>query len=86
MTNDGVKSRRFLFGYPLSSKQIAASQIAKLEIKEGATMSSGSKTTVFYQLVAESKDGQKLPLAERLTSRAEVELLKESFETYLGAL
>jgi len=84
VTREGVKSRRFLFGYPLSSKQIAASQIAKLEIKEGATMSSGSKTTVFYQLIAESKDGQKLPLAERLTSRAEVELLKESFEAYLA--
>ncbi|MEH6358722.1 MAG: hypothetical protein V7745_07010 [Pseudomonadales bacterium] len=84
VTNEGVKSRRFLFGYPLNTKQIEASQIAKLEIKEGATMSSGSKTTVYYQLVAESKDGQKLQLAERLTSRAEVELLKESFEAYLS--
>jgi len=83
VTNEGVKSRRFLFGYPLRTKQIAVSNIAKLEIKEGATMSSGNKTTVYYQLVAESKDGQKLQLAERLTSRAEVELLKESFETYL---
>jgi len=84
VTREGVKSRRFLFGYPLSSKQIAASQIAKLEIKEGATMSSGNKTTVFYQLIAESTDGMKLPLAERLTSRPEVELLKESFEAYLA--
>lgn len=84
VTNEGVKSRRFLFGYPLSTKQIAASQITRLEIKEGATMSSGSKTTVYYQLVAESKDGQKLPLAERLTSRAEVALLKQSFEAYLA--
>jgi len=84
VTNEGVKSRRFLFGYPLSSKQISASQVAQLKIKEGATMSSGNKTTVFYQLVAESKDGKKLQLAERLTSRAEVELLKESFEAYLS--
>jgi len=83
VTNEGVKSRRFLFGYPVSTKQIAVAEIAKLEIKEGATMSSGNKATVFYQLVAESKEGQKLQLAERLTSRAEVELLKESFEAYL---
>jgi len=84
VTNEGVKSRRFLFGYPLSTKQIAAAEIAKLKIKEAGTMSSGNKTTVFYQLYAEAKGGQKLPLAERLTSRAEVELLKESFEAYLS--
>lgn len=84
VTNEGVTSRRFLFGYPLSTKQMTASKIAKLAIKDGATMSSGRKTTVFYQLVAESADGMKLPLAERLTSRAEVELLKESFAAYLA--
>lgn len=84
VTDAGVKSRRFLFGYPLTTKQVAATDIAKLEIKEGATMSSGSKTTVFYQIVAKSSSGQKLTLAERLTSRAEVDLLKQSFEVYLG--
>jgi len=84
VTSDGVQSRRFLFGYPMRTKQIATPEIARLGIKEGATMSSGSKTTVYYQLLAESRQGVKLTLAERLTSRAEAELLKESFETYLG--
>lgn len=85
VTEAGIKSRRFLFGYPITTRTMPAADIARLEIKEGATMSSGSKTRVFYQLVAVSGTGRRIPLAERLTSRAEVELLKESFTAYLGA-
>lgn len=84
VTHEGVKSRRFLFGYPMTSKAIAASDVIRLSIKDGATMNSGNKSTVFYQLIAESREGLKVTLAERLTSRAEVTLLKESFEAYLA--
>jgi hypothetical protein len=84
VTEEQVRCRRFLFGYPLATKTLPRADFKCFEIHEGATMSSGNKTTVFYQLHALGRDGQKLVVAERLTSRAEVELLKETFETYLS--
>ena len=86
VTAEGVRSRRFLFGYPITTKVLAAHEIAELEIDEGAAMSSGNKTTVYYKLLARGLGGEKLVLAERLTSRAEVTLLKDTFETYLSKL
>jgi hypothetical protein len=83
VTGEQLRCRRFLFGYPLTAKTVPRADFKCFEIHEGATMSSGNKTTVYYQLHALGRDGQKLTVAERLTSRAEVELLKETFETYL---
>ena len=45
---------------------------------------SGSKTTVYYRLIANGCTGRSLAVAERLSSRAEAELLQDSYETYLG--
>ena len=84
VTSDQVRSRRFLFGYPLTTRKLERVALSRFEIYEGATMSSGNKTTVFYQLHAIGRDGEKLVVAERLTSRPEVELLKETFEAYLA--
>ena len=84
VTEQEVRCRRFLFGYPLTTKKLPRREFRCLEIHEGATMSSGKKTTVFYQLHARGRNGEKLVVAERLTSRAEVELLKETFEAYLS--
>ena len=88
VTVDGVRSRRFLFGYPLSSKQLTRAKFTHFEIDQGATMQSGNKTTVYYRLYANGSGAAKsilrFPVAERLTSRSEAELLKETFETYLS--
>ena len=48
-------------------------------------MQSGRKTTVYYQLLANGRNARAIPLAERLTSRAEADLLKETYLTYLGS-
>jgi hypothetical protein len=39
---------------------------------------------VYYQLHAMGAEGKKVPVAERLAGRTEAELLKETYETYLG--
>jgi len=84
VTEDGVRCRRFLYGYPVKTRQILKADLKGFEIDEGATMTSGNKTTVFYQLKVQSRTGQTLTVGERMTSRPEVELLKETFETYVG--
>ena len=73
-----------LFGYPLRTRQLAAADLRAIEIRQGATMRSGNKTTVYYQLIARGSGGDSLAVAERLTSRAEAELLQESYKAYLG--
>ena len=84
VTADEIRSRRFLYGYPLTTRKLHRADFRGFEIDDTARMSSGNKTTVYYQLHATGRDGQKLTVAERLTSRAEVELLKETYEAYLG--
>lgn len=84
VTREGLRSRRFLFGYPLTTRQLSRADLHKLKIKQGATMKSGNKTTVYYQLFAEGRDGKSFPVAERLTSRPEAELLLDTYLTYLG--
>jgi hypothetical protein len=88
VTADGVRSRRFLFGYPLRSKQLNRDKFTHFEIDQGATLQSGNKTTVYYRLYANGRGAAKstlrFPVAERLNSRSEAELLKETFETYLS--
>ena len=84
VTEQGVKTRRFLFGYPLRTRQLAAADLRAIDIRQGATMRSGNKTTVYYQLIAMGSGDGSLAVAERLTSRAEAELLQESYKAYLG--
>ena len=43
-------------------------------------MQAGAKTTVYYNLLATSKEGQKFTVAERHASRPEIELVQEKFE------
>ncbi len=84
VTGEGVRCRRFLFGYPMTTRQMARADFTHFEIDKTASSSSGKETTVYYQLHAHGRDDVSLPVGERLTSRAEAELLKETFETYLG--
>jgi hypothetical protein len=85
VTSEGLRCRRFLFGYPMKTRQLARADFSRFEIDRTASSSSGNKTTVYYQLHARGRDGVSLPVGERLTGRAEAELLKDTFETYLGA-
>jgi len=88
VTAEGVSSRRFLFGFPLSNKLLTRATFTHFEIDQGATVQAGSKTTVYYRLYASGRGAAKsklrFPVAERLSSRSEAELLKETFETYLS--
>lgn len=86
VTRQGIKSRRFLYGYRFATQAIAAESLRKLEIKQGATMQSGNRTTVFYQILAHRKEGDGKPIVvgERLTGRAEAELLRDTYLSYLA--
>ena len=84
VNREGLRSRRFLFGYPLTTRKLAVGDVRKIEIKQGATMQSGNKKTVYYQLYAHGRNSRAFPLAERLTARAEAELLRDTYVTYLG--
>jgi len=83
-TSNGIRTRRYLFGYPITSKYLAKDELNNIEIKKKGSSQSGTKTTVIYNLIAHGKDGSKLVLAERLNLRAEADKLKELLETYLG--
>lgn len=85
VTGEGVRCRRFLFGYPLKTRQLPRTEFTHFDIDSSSSTTSGNKTTVYYQLYAKGRSDESLPVGERLTSRAEAELLKETFETYLGA-
>lgn len=84
VNSSGITSRRFLFGYPITTRLIDADLIKTIDIVQGSTMQHGNKTTVIYQIVASSHAGKKAKLAERLTKRLEAERLKEMYEMYLG--
>ncbi|MDE0930248.1 MAG: hypothetical protein OSA77_06150 [Halioglobus sp.] len=84
VTREGLQARRFLFGYPLRTQQLAVEDFRDIEIRQGATLQSGAKNTVYYQLFASGSATKPFVVAERLTSRAEAELLIETYIAYLG--
>lgn len=83
VTREGIRARRFVLGYPVTTRQIAARDIRELKAIKGATVSSGNRTTVFYSLSAVANSGKVVVIGERLSGSAEVALLKETYETYL---
>jgi hypothetical protein len=82
LVREDIFTRRFFMKYPITSKQVATSQVRSLEIKEGSSVSNGKKTTIYYSLVAHTSNRKKIVLAERLNSKPEVELIKETIEPY----
>ena len=86
VTQEEIKSRRYLYGYRFATRSISKAELLKLEIKQAATIQSGKKTTVFYQILAYGTEGKRKPIVvgERLASRAEAELILESYYAYLG--
>ena len=85
VTRDGVRTRRFLFSLPITSRQLSRSDFESFTVDHAATMQSGSKTTVYYRVYANAQDGKRFAVAERLGSRAEAELLRDTYATYLAA-
>ena len=80
----GVRTRRYLFGYPLKTRRISTAELLALEIEQSGSMQTGHRTTLFYTLEARARNDVSLTVAERLESRSEAELIQESFNTYLG--
>lgn len=80
----GLRTRRFLFGYPLRTRKLPVARFAALEIEQAGSMQSGNRRTVFYTLRARGRGDIELTVAERLESRAEAEFLRDNFLTYLG--
>jgi hypothetical protein len=78
-----IFSRRFFLSYPMTSKSFATQEISQLIIKEGSSVSSGKKTTVYYSIIAKTQNSKKLVVAERLASKPEAQLIKENLEQYL---
>jgi hypothetical protein len=83
ITNEGIRTKRFLFGYPISTKEISKENFGSFEIKQNGSLQSGGKTTIYYNLLAVSTSGAKITIAERHTSRPEIELIQEKFEAAL---
>ncbi len=86
VTPGEIKSRRFLYGYRFPVRSLPGSGLRKLELKQVASTQSGNKRTVYYQILAYgvAADSKPLVVAERLASRAEAELLLETYRTYSG--
>ncbi len=82
ISRDGITARRFFLGYPITTRKVKTAQLSRISVEEGAKVSTGTRTTVYYSLHAHTNEGKSVTIAERLTSRPEVELLKESAETY----
>lgn len=82
LDRNSISTQRLFLKYPITSKHIATRDVKSLEIKVGATHSNGKKTTVYYSLIAHTGDRKKLVLAERLHSKPEVELVKDTIEPY----
>ena len=83
VNQDQIFSRRFFLKYPVTSKTFPTNKINRLEIKVGSTISHGNKTTTIYSLIAHTNSAEKLVVAERLASKPEAEILKETIANYL---
>jgi len=83
-TADGIQAKRFFFGYPARTWELDIENFEGFEIKQSGTMQSGSSTKVFYNLQARSRDGTTFTVAERHTSRPEIELIKDKLETAIA--
>jgi hypothetical protein len=81
---DGVRARRFLFGYPLWTRRLERAQLRGLRLDKGGTLQMGNKHIVYYKVLAEGEGKRKVVLGERLEGRAEAELLLETYRAYLG--
>ena len=84
VTPSGVRARRFLFGYPVTTRELSKDQIKSIDIKDGASMQVGNKTTILYKVIAKDFNDKKVVLGERLNKRAEAERLIDMYKTYLG--
>ena len=81
---EGIKVSRFLFGIPLSTHRIPRENLVGLELRKTGSTKYKGQVIVDYTLVASSVDGGKHTVAERLTSRPELELIKEKLQSALG--
>ncbi len=77
-----TRSRRFFMGYPMTTKSTDNQHVTAVKLKEGASVSSGNKTTVYYQLELTTQNHKPIIIAERLTSKPEAELMKDTLEPY----
>jgi hypothetical protein len=68
----------------MTTRRLTPGNFRKMEIRQGASLRSGHKTTVYYQLIAHGAGARAFTVAERLTSTAEAELLRDTYQTYLG--
>lgn len=84
VTKEGITSRRFLFGYPITTKEIQKQDLVGVNIIESGSMQTGNETTVIYKIYAENTDRRRAVLAERIHKRSEAEMLLETINTYLG--
>ncbi len=83
VTTEGIETKRFLFGISISGKRIDNENFASFDIRQKGSMQSGGKTTILYNLIALSRDGQEITVAERHTSRPEIALMAEKFNAAL---
>jgi hypothetical protein len=68
----------------VTTRVISKETLKSIDIKQTGSMQSGTKNTVYYQVIAHSHGKRKVIVAERLTKRAEAERLLEMYQTYLG--
>lgn len=86
ITRDQLNTRRFFLKYPITSRSVPTDDVIRLELKEGASSTTGNKTTVYYSLIAHTRNQEKIIIAERLSSKPEAKLISETLEGYFKNL
>ena len=84
VTSQGVRSRRFFLGYPITTRELSLEELEKIAIKRSGASQEGKNHSVLYRLSAHGKGKEKFPVAERLQGKSEAELLRDTYLTYLG--
>lgn len=86
LDRDNLHTRRFFWKYPITSRSTPTNQVTRIELKEGSTVSNGRKKTVYYSLIAHTSNKKRIVIAERLNSKPEAKLLRETLEGYFQNL
>lgn len=83
ITHGQIARIRTWFGIVVARQEVDASVISSLDIEEGASSSSGNKTTVFYRLIAKGSAGD-VRVAEGITNRQFIDALRERVMRFAG--
>jgi len=81
---EGITSTRSVFGYAFKPKFLPSYAFDRFEKRQSSSSSTGSKTTVYYQVFAHGNDGSKVLVAEALEGIEQVDAAIEKLSSLQG--